>query len=161
MSDSKRIQILNAFRTKLQNIKVEDGYNFTPDKVYRDFIPYEVVSLSYDPVICLLPGESLYHPLTSEEYTSGSSSNDIDGWFISVIGYVQAHNEEDDLINEMEKLIQDILTAMLTDHRIGLSTFVANVHLRSIMPHFPSDQDTKGIVQCIFTCKYDFNKSSP
>ncbi len=158
MAVSKRLQILRALKTKLENIKTVNSYNNNIKRVTYSFISYTKVREF--PQITMIPLVHQYVPLTNMEYTAGGSRNTIDGWRIAIIGYVKASRGEGNLQDAMEELLQDIKTAILADHTLGLSPFVHNAYLRTDDTEMDEEQ-TVGTVTAIFEVKYDFDKSVP
>ena len=155
---SKRLEILQTIDSTLANITTANGYNSDLAAHSYGFKDYSQVN-SF-PSVYLLPGDSQYTPLTNTEYTAGSSATNESGWLISVIGYVKSSNRVDEqLTQQMENLIEDIIKAMLSDHRLGLS-YVVGVYLASVSSYIDIEQSI-GIVQVIFTIKYDFEASAP
>lgn len=159
---SKRKDILDAIKTKLETISIINGYNHDISKISKDFFHYSQVPADEFPALCLVVGDSNYHPLTQEEYTSGNSTNDINGWFISIMGYVTPDESDEELLSDKkENLIEDIVKCILSDHTLGLSGYVRNAYLAAIYDHSANISDNLGAVQVVFNIKYDFNKSSP
>ena len=155
---SKRIAILQAIDDAVAEITAANGYNLTLASHTYGYVDYTQVN-SF-PAVCMIPGDSPYVPLTNTEYTSGSSRGGEAGWLISVIGYVHVPTAEDKQMTEqMEYLIEDLVKAVLADHRLGLS-YVAGIYLASISRYIDFEQAV-GIVQLIFSVKYDFEASSP
>ncbi len=155
---SKRLNILKAIDNAVANITTANGYNTTlaaHSYGYRDYS-----QINEFPSVYLLPGESQYVPLTNLEYTSGTSRNSESGWIISVIGYVKSSTREDKQMTEdIENLTEDLIKAVLEDHRLGLS-YVAGIYLVSIARYIDVEQSI-GITQVIFSIKYDFEASTP
>lgn len=157
MATPKRTEILQGIETKLATITIANGYNNTVKKTSYGFIPLSK-NTQY-PTVSLIPLSSNYAPLTNTEYTSGSDSNTLDGWNVAIIGYVREKHSEEALTQAMEKLIQDIVKAMLDDHTLGLS-YVNTVYLVSIDSVVDVDANI-GSVEVIIAVKYDFTKSAP
>lgn len=159
MSDSIRIQIINALINQLKNIEIKDGYNFSPE-VADDFISLDEVSLDSLPLITLYPDDSNYLPLTNNEYTSGSNDQrDYDGWPISVIGYLKV---EDNFITETENFNQDILKSIFSDIHLGIPSIVNNIYLKKIFkPIKVGGNFSKAIVHHVYGIKYDFSIQNP
>jgi hypothetical protein len=151
MSDSVRLQILKALRTKLKNVAgvKRVSYGFLNPSQATEF-----------PTICMIPLNTPYWPLTNNEYTTGNERNTIDGWPIAVIGYVKTDVGSEKLTDAMEGLIKEIMTAVLADHTLGLSTYVKNCYLINTDLEIDSGENF-GTVFVTFAVKYDFNKDSP
>ena len=157
VADSKILQILQAFKTKLQTITIANGYNFTLKKVTYGFVGFD--NVKEHPTVCLVTYPIPFEPLTNSEYTSGGGRNTADGWRIGVIGYVDSTRGEEDLTDQCVNLIEDIIEAMLADHTLGLSAFVNNCYLVNA-DWAPNDENTKGTVIVYFDVKYDFPKTA-
>jgi len=155
---AKRLEILQTIDSTLANITTANGYNTDLAEHSYGFKDYSQVNNF--PSVFLLPGDSQYTPLTNQEYTAGSSPNSESGWLISVVGYVKSSSREDKVLTQnMENLIDDIVKAMLSDHRLGLS-YVVGVYLVSINSYIDVEQSI-GIAQIIFSIKYDFQAGAP
>jgi hypothetical protein len=159
MATSKREQILNAIKTAHDSITTLNGYNNTLARNTSAYLMPSDLSHADTPAVCLLPGISQITPLTNCEYTSGGSSNNLDGWAISAIGYVKKTTPEQ-LKTDTENLIADMIKAVQVDPKLGLSDFVRNTTLTSIIS-YPDYQDNLGSVQLIWVVKYDFEKENP
>ena len=153
----KRVEILQALNTKLATITTGNGYNFTIADTSYGFL--DLSKTIEFPVISLIPSDANYVPMTNTEYTSGSSIDSTDGWDVAIIGYCQSSQEQEHLTIEMEKFIEDIVKAILSDHTLGLS-YVQNCYLKSISS-LTDIEETVGTVVIMTSVKYDFNKSTP
>ena len=152
MADSVRLQIRKALKTKLQNVAAAKvvSYGFISPSKITEY-----------PTICMIPLLTPYWPLSSNnEYTSGGDRNAIDGWPIVVIGYLKSETQTEAFADESENLIQEIITAVLADHTLGLSTYVQNCYLVNTDIEIDMTQNV-GTVFVTFAVKYDFNKDTP
>jgi len=159
---SKRRQILSALKSAIDDITTANGYNNDLQGNYLDFVMYDAVK-SY-PAVTYIVGDSDYSPLAygqNAQYAAGSGYNSVDGWDISVIGYVKADRDTSfsgTLSTAIEDLIEDILKAVLGDHTLGLS-FVQNIYLVRILRD--TVDEMHGICQIDFEVKYDFTIDAP
>jgi hypothetical protein len=160
MDDSIRLQILKAIETKLLTITKDNGYNhdLNIENCTYGYVPPNMTR-TY-PLVCLLPGIELVRPLVSDEYSSGSAPNSMDGWPIYIIAYVQTDKQEKALRDEMEQMIQDIVICILSDHTLGLPNYVNNCYLIDI-DSIPDLEQATGTLMCTFNVKYDFPKGTP
>ena len=161
MANTKRESILDAIKTALQGIDGTGSYTNTlvaaqVTSAYRDLSKVPAANM---PFLCLAPGPANYVPLTALEYTSGESENQLDGWLISVIGYLKKNTDEQNK-EDMENLIADIIIAIETDPHLGLASYVHGSTLRSIIPFLDID-DNIIVLQVSFLIKYDFNRITP
>lgn len=154
---SKRLDILNAIKTKIDLIKRQDGYNNDVIDSSISYIPISRIK-SYA-TVCLLPLESIYIPKTNYGYTTGSNAVSIDGWPIVIVGYCKTGIGEGNLTEAMENLVEDILKVLFIDHTLGLS-YVMNCYLVAI-DHAADLKTQIGTVYVTVAVKYDFDKVSP
>lgn len=165
MASSKRTQILSALKTALDAITVVGGYNNTLK--YNKLVYKMIEQIPEDkfPAVVYLPGMAPYTPLTQTEYTSGAAITGIDGWSVSVVGYVKDSAvdvaETGTLLTDMENLIEDIVEAVMASYRLGLTAFVQNVYLSYIDSVIVPGDFLYGIVEVNFVIKYDFDKDNP
>lgn len=160
MADHKREQILdNIISNNIANITTANGYN--NNLTSSDYTSaYKVVSqCPVKPFVCLLPGPADYTALTNLEYTSGDSQLKLDGWLISVIAYIEKSTDEQ-LKSDMENMNADLIKAMETDPKLGLSSFVRNTTLKRILT-YPDWIKNVGMIQQLYAVKYDFTRTSP
>lgn len=155
---SKRLQIKQALKTKLQAIQINNGYHNDLNVITYGYLPFSKVVER--PAVCMISLTEPVVPLTSFEYTSGASRDSLDGWPIAIIGYVQSDKDEEALATEMENLIEDIVICLLADHTLGLANFVNNCYLINIDEVVDAEQNS-GTVMITFMIKYDFDKGVP
>ena len=164
-SEPRRTTILNAIVTKLQLIIAGATYNYTVGEVNINLINLDQIPNDKFPYICLQVGRADYTPLTQNEYTSGQSFDDLNGWLIGVIGYIKIDSAAGTFVQQTEKFHQDIITALQTDPQLGLSSYVINTYLETIWDPIPSLGDDGEVdaaaVNLIFKVKYDFTKTAP
>lgn len=156
--DSKRLQILKALKAQLQLITHATGYNDTVKHVTYGYLPMS--SVNQHPTICMIPLDGIFTPLTSEEYTSGSGRNSLDGWPVAILSYVMNKRSEEALSESRENMIQDVVKAMNTDRHLGLPSFVHSTYYVSCEGTLDVEESKAAITQ-IFSIKYDFDISAP
>jgi len=163
MSVPIRTQILNAIVAQLQTITTGNGYNFSIGDASINFKSFQQIPSDKFPYICLQVGPSKYSPLTQNEYTSGGSKDDLDGWMVGVIGYIKIDHNVGTFVELTEKFHQDIINCMQADPQFSLPSIVINTYLDTIWDPMADagEQDELyfATVQLIFKIKYDFTKT--
>lgn len=161
---SARLNILQAWETKLQGITVAGGYNNTlanrnVSLMWQDF---DNINPEDCPIVVLASGDSPYTPLTDSQYASGSSRSGPDGWTVGVFCYAANSAEDVDrsglLTAQLEKLAEDIIKMTFTDTTLGGKC--QNIYLRAILPYL-DDSRPIGVMQLVFEVKYDFLVTAP
>ncbi len=160
----KRKDILLAIESQLANISIAGGYNndISPSQVSLKWRGYDDILTSEFPQLFILSGDALYSPKTNNSYTSGGSIDSLDGWDISVLGYVHVATDIDSeglLSKKLEDLIEDVIKVMFTDKHLG-KDYVLNVYLKAVQPYLDFENNI-GIFRIIYGVKYDFVETAP
>lgn len=165
MATPKRTAILNAIVAQLSTILTSGGYNFNVGEASINFKNSEQVEKDKWPFLCLQVGPSRYAPLTQSEYTAGRSFDDLDGWMIGIIGYIEFNQSAGTFVEVTEKFHQDILNCMAADPQFGLSSYVINSYLEVVFDPLvitgeQGQNSGDAIVHLVYKIKYDFAKGA-
>ncbi len=160
----KRKDILLAFETQLETISIAGGYNndISSSQVSLKWRGYDDILTSEFPQLFILSGDAQYSPRTNNSYSSGSSIDSMDGWSVSVLGYVHVGTDIDNeglLSKALEDMIEDVIKVMFTDKHLG-KDYVLNVYLKAVQPYLDFENNI-GIFRIVYGVKYDFVETAP
>lgn len=157
MVDPLRLRIEKKIVEVLNTIRKKDDY-FNDMNTSLDYIRSEDVPDDQFPISMPRVGNSLYTPLTNQEYTSGASRNDPDGWVVGIISYYKMKSDES-FHEVIEKLHHDVMKAMLSN--LTLDGLVITVYLHTITEpslHTAHNHNV-ATTMVVFKIKYDFDRT--
>ena len=163
---SKREQILEYIRlTILPKIIGTGNYNLKLTTISREFrAPNELKYVEFPAAMILDDYDTYYEPLTSREYTTGSTQLGLnDGMNIAILGMVNlpnigGNNPAGTMSTEMNKMESDIIIAFFEEKAQIFGGLIQGFTLmKSSRVIQIKDNSQIGVVIVNFTIKYDFN----
>lgn len=148
----KRTRIADAFVTKAKAIATPAS-NFTIKRVEKGVWVFEQISD--------LPGVEIFLGVTTPDETRQRESAE-SSTTVTAVGWLNREKGKD-LGDELEKLAQDIITAMLTDETLGLEAFgVWDVVVTGIEKDNLLDEDLTGPCACLveFEVKHENDRTA-
>jgi len=138
-NDPLRLQVADRFKTVLAAITAGSSYFYTPHKVSKFPLEYEIAK--YGPLYQVFPGEE-----PGAAKIIGRESYD-ETFYISVIGIVHDHS---DLVSKMEKAVRDVRYAIDLDSKsamagtLGVLCVQVRIDESPVMEYFAEERDGFG-----------------